>query len=768
MLTLRAFSLRAQSLALLFMAAASHGAAQSPELFQKQCAGCHGENAAGGDRAPALVNNRSLRNWSESRIHDLIKNGSAGGMPAFALPEPDLQSLAHWVHVQNSSAYDAQPLGDASAGEHFFFAKGRCSTCHMVRGVGASNGPDLSSIGLQSTVREIELVLQDPTSQMATHSAAWCPPWAFCRDESWNVADVRLNDGTSLRGFTRHQGKEDLQLQTFDGSIHSLKAGDYALTKRETISYMPPLQSTSEERQNLIAYLSKLNGPILGPLTSEQKPIAALLPKPGDWPTYNGVPGGNRNSRLANINTRNVSRLTLAWVHPLRSPDLQATPLVSDGVMYVTAPNQLCGLDARTGSEIWCYGYQSSADGPLGRQPNRGAALLGDRVFFVTDAAHLLCLNRITGGVMWEVNMANTPGRYSATSAPLVVGDLVISGIAGGDGPLRGFLAAYQATTGEESWRFWTIPSPDSPAAETWKGNALKTGGGATWLTGSYDSETGTLYWAVGNPYPATDGDERAGVNLYTNCVIALDAKTGKLRWYYQFTPHDLHDWDATEPFLLVDAPFHGHPRKLLLQANRNGFFYVLDRTTGEFLLAKAFVKQLNWATAIGSDGKPLLTAANKPTKTGTKTCPAVRGATNWYSTAFQNSLLYVMAVEDCSFYRATQNGGYEGIHDPANLSAKVLRAINIETGDIAWEIPQVGSPEANYSGVLSTEGGLLFYGETGGTFAAVDSKTGNRLWSFPTNAIWRASPMTYMVDGYQYVAITSGSNVLSFTLPEK
>jgi alcohol dehydrogenase (cytochrome c) len=297
----------------------------------------------------------------------------------------------------------------------------------------------------------------------------------------------------------------------------------------------------------------------------------------------------------------------------------------------------------------------------------------------------------------------------------------------------------------------------------------LETGGGATWLTGSYDPESGLLYWPTGNPFPDTDGSERGGDNLYTNCVLALDAKTGRLRWHYQFTPHDLHDWDATEPLVLVDAAFQGRPRKLLLQANRNGFFYVLDRTNGELLLAKPFVKRLTWASGVGKDGRPQELQGSRPTPGGTVTCPAVRGATNWYSTAFnpETKLFYVMAVEDCNLYRQSNRGGYVPFVDPANPPKKFLRAIDIGTGNIAWEAPQVGAPEANYSGVLSTGGGLVFYGETGGGFAAVDAATGKTLWYFETGQAWKASPMTYMTNGRQYVAVASGGNVLSFALPE-
>jgi alcohol dehydrogenase (cytochrome c) len=317
-------------------------------------------------------------------------------------------------------------------------------------------------------------------------------------------------------------------------------------------------------------------------------------------------------------------------------------------------------------------------------------------------------------------------------------------------------------------WRFWTVPKPGEPASETWRGKAIDVGGGATWVTGSYDPETGILYWPTGNPFPDTDGDDRGGDNLYTNCVLALDAKTGKLRWHYQFTPHDLHDWDATEPLLLVDAPWRGRARKLLLQANRSGFFYVLDRETGKVLLAEPFVRKLTWASGIGKDGRPVLVKGNDPTPRGVKSCPAVRGATNWYSTAFHPAagLFYVMAVEDCNIYRQAALGGYEPYHDPADPPEKYLRAVDVQTGKIAWEIKQVGAPEANYSGVLATAGGLVFYGETGGGFAAADARTGRTLWHFETNEVWKASPMTYMMAGKQYVAIAAGGNILSFALP--
>ena len=755
--------------------------AQEPAAMPKQygalCSSCHGEGATGSERGPALVNNRELRSRSIKQIRDLIRTGTQGGMPPFALPDEQLQPLAEWVHSLNASAYDLKLPGDEVAGERFFFGKGQCGSCHMVAGRGGVNGPDLSSIGRQLTLRQLDQALVDPLARSVNRSTASCPGWAWCPDDNWAVVNVHLRNGSVLRGFARNQGKHDLQMQTLDGQFRLLRESDYSKVVREEKPLMPPLNATTEERRDLLAYLSRRGGISVGPLTTEARQIPAetvrqiLQPAPGEWPTYHGDLNGNRHSKLDQIKTQNVRRLQLQWSYSIPYPELEMTPLVAGGVMYISGPNRVCALDAQTGRSIWCYSRLRTPAGNIAgdaaKGANRGVAILGDRVFFVTDNAQLICLNGFTGGLMWEVSLPETPGRYGSTVAPLVVGDLVIAGVAGGDEGIRGFVSAYKATTGQLAWRFWTVPKPGEPGSETWSGKAIEVGGGSTWLTGSYDPETQLLFWPTGNPFPDTDGEDRKGDNLYTNSVVALDIKTGKLRWHYQFTPHDLHDWDATEPLVLVNTRFKGAERKLLLQANRNGFFYVLDRTTGELLLGKPFVNRLTWASGIGSDGRPQLLEGNKPTRAGVKSCPAVRGATNWYSTAFSDitRLFYVMAVEDCSIYQQAALGGYVPWRDPSSPPEKYLRALDIETGKIVWEIQQLGPPEANYSGVLSTAGGLVFYGETGGGFAAVDAKTGNTLWHFETNQEWKASPMTYMVNGRQYVAIASGGNVLSFAL---
>jgi alcohol dehydrogenase (cytochrome c) len=367
--------------------------------------------------------------------------------------------------------------------------------------------------------------------------------------------------------------------------------------------------------------------------------------------------------------------------------------------------------------------------------------------------------------------MADYKQNYGATSAPLVVKDLVITGPSGGDEGVRGFIAAYKASTGEEAWRFWTVPAPGEPGSNTWVGKAWEHGCAASWLTGVYDPALDLIYWPTGNPCPDYNADERMGDNLYSSSVVALEPATGKLRWHYQFTPHDVHDWDATQVPVLVDTTFEGRPRKLLLQANRNGFFYVLDRTDGKLLLAKPFVEKLTWAKEIGKDGRPVLLPGADPTPEGVRACPAVEGATNWFSTSFHpgTGLYYLMALEKCSLYRkapAQWEAGkshYGGdTRSTGEPGKKYLRALDIRTGRVAWEVPQEG-PGNTWGGVLSTAGGLVIFGNDNGDLSAADAKSGKLLWSFPANQPWKASPMTYTAGGKQFIAVAAGSSIITF-----
>jgi PQQ-dependent dehydrogenase (methanol/ethanol family) len=736
-------------------------AVRKPARFEQTCAVCHGDDGEGTDRAPALINNRHLRGASEVDIANLIRNGR-GNMPAFSfLPEAQIEDLAYFVRSMNADAFEMKPAGDVAAGSKVFWGSGRCVACHTAQGRGGTNGPDLSNIGRQATLSELNQSLKDPDARIAA---------------GYQMVEVTPRNGSVLHGFARSQGSHDLQLQTLDGRLLLLLDSEYTQVVAQKHSLMPPFKGLPEAYRDLLAFLSNLDGVPPGPNPAAREDVTPqaidqiLDPKPGDWPTYSGNVNGNRYSLLGAITPRNISSLRPAWIHQLPFSGLETTPLVVDGVMYVTGPNHVEALDGRTGREIWSYSRPRAAAGAIpgdaAKGANRGAGALGDRIFFITDNAHLICLQRLTGALLWDVPIGEPSAHYGGTSPPLIAGDLVIAGVSGGDQGIRGLLAAYKATTGEEMWRFWTVPRAGEPGSETWKGDPHPQGG-ATWTPGSYDGKTGTLYWGIGNPYPDTDGDNRSGDNLYTASDLALDARTGKLLWHFQFTPHDIHDWDANQPLALVDAPFHGRQRKLLLHANRNGFFYVLDRTNGKLLQATPMVKKLNWASAIGADGRPQLLPANETTSNGVRTCPSVRGATNWYSTSYNPStqLYYVMTVEDCTIYRKAHDGGYSPDDDAVNPPIKVLRAFALEGGRIAWEIPIPGPPERNYAGVLSTAGGLVFFGETSGGFAAADAETGKYLWHFEASEPWKASPMTYMVDGRQYVAVASGSNILSFAL---
>ena len=777
------------ALALIFVGAALwHARAQEPfaaakDDFEKNCAVCHGSGGGGGDRAPALADNPDLRRLDASGIAAIIRRGMPGGMPAFAsLPQEQVTRISTWLKSMNDSALRAAPPEQVAAGEKFFFGEGSCSGCHMVKGRGGSNGPDLSGIAARSTLNEINAWLDNPAGQMGKKTLAVCPFWAFCPDFQWAVADVALANGGSLRGFLRGQTEHEVDIQSFDGKLHLLDEGQYTSVVQQKQSAMPVLKASAGQRRDLLAYLSSLAGVEEGALTAQAAPVTPaeiaqiMQPARSDWANYNGGFDGNRHSLLDQISTATVGKLQPRFIFAPGGQGLEGTPIVIGDMMYVTGGTRVCALNAKTGKPVWCTprnsgiaGAPKSAPAPVG--PNRGVAVLGDRVFYISDDAYLVALNRLTGAVMWSVWLPEkgAEGKFYSSMAPMVVNDMIVAGIAGGDSPMRGFLAAYRSDSGKLAWRFYTIPKPgEMPLAKTWIGRALATGGGATWHTGSYDAETGTLYWAVGNPYPDTDPDERGGRNLYTNSVIALDAKTGKFKWHFQFTPYDTHDWDATQSMVLVDTVWKGKPRKLLLSAQRSGIFYVLDRTNGAFLLAKPFVKKMSWASGFEKDGTPILAPGNTPTVDGVKTCPGVRGATNWYSPAYnpQTRLFYVMAAEDCGIYR--KSGKIFGPNpDPSDVGTRLVRALNIETGDMVWEKLLTGPQETNYTGVLSTAGGLVFHGETGGDFSAVDAATGKTLWRFRANDSWRASPMTYMVGGKQYVAAMDSTNLISFALPD-
>ncbi len=497
--------------------------------------------------------------------------------------------------------------------------------------------------------------------------------------------------------------------------------------------------------------------------------------EPGQWMTYSGAYNGWRHSPLDQIRRENVSSLQVKWVYQMPTTHLvETTPLVVDGIMYFTEPpSNVVAVDAETGRQFWRYRRElPSKINVCCGQVNRGVAVLGDRVFVGTVDAHLVALDRRTGDVLWDVEVANYRHGYSVTVAPLIVKDMVISGIAGGEYGIRGFLDAYDAATGKRRWRFWTIPGPGEKGNETWSGESWKTGGGSTWVTGSYDPSQNAIVWGVGNPSPDWNGDSRLGDNLYSDSAIALDADTGKLKWHFQFVPHDVHDWDAVQVPVLVDDEFQGRRRKLVYWAHRNGFYYVLDRETGKFLAGKAFATQ-TWAKGLDPNGRPIRLPNIDPSPEGTYIFPGVQGATNWYSPSYSpvTKLFYLSTWENRSVYRKgeqeyTPGNRYIGsvplIDLPDDPGWGAIRALNPKTGDRVWEYKLHTKP---WSGVLSTAGNLVFGGSDEGHIFALDAATGKEMWRRNVGGIIRSNAISYMSKGKQVVAMAAGSSIFTFEL---
>ena len=516
---------------------------------------------------------------------------------------------------------------------------------------------------------------------------------------------------------------------------------------------------------------------VLAQVNVPSERIASSAGEPGNWFTYGGNYAGHRYSTLDQITRENVAKLKPAWVYQARDAGKwEVTPLVVDGIIYLSErPNVVTALDARTGRPIWNYRRPMPENvagccGPV----NRGLAILGDALFLCTFDCHVVCIDANSGKQRWDVTIADYKVGHSMTVAPLAVKDKIIVGISGGDFGVRGFLDALDVKTGERIWRFWTIPKPDEPGGDTWplEGELWKHGGATTWVTGTYDAALDTLYWTTGNPGPDYNGDVRPGDNLYSCCVLAIDPNAGKLKWHFQFSPHDTHDWDANQVPVLVDTPIDGKPRKLLVQANRNAFFYVLDRETGAFIAGKPFAKQ-TWSQGLDERGRPIKIADKEPSPEGTLVYPGLEGAVNWPPPSYspRTGLFYVQVQDDYAqvFYklkpeyrpgRNFESGGTRNL-----LGAEpcgVVKAIEATTGTIKWEFKE---QTASNTGMLATSSGLLFSGTRDGYFFALDDTTGQPLWRFQTGAAIHGGPVTFLLDGKQHVAVASGTALFVFAL---
>jgi alcohol dehydrogenase (cytochrome c) len=511
--------------------------------------------------------------------------------------------------------------------------------------------------------------------------------------------------------------------------------------------------------------------------------------EPQNWLMYSGGYFSQRYSALKQLDRSNVKNLEMKWILPNQVFGAwQSTPLVVDGVMYVTQrPNDVLAVDAKTGRVFWLYRYTPSPNARVCcGSNNRGVAILGDALFMGTLDGRLVAIDTKTGKANWNVPVGDPKLGYSITMAPLIVKDKVLIGVGGGEYGIRGYVAAFDARTGKDVWRFYTVAAPGEPGGETWKGDAWKTGGGSIWLTPSYDPELNLTYWGVGNPGPDWNPDQRPGDNLYTDSVIAVDADTGKLRWHYQFTPNDAYDYDSVQIAVLADITYQGKPTKTW--ANRNGNFYVLDRTNGKFLSGKPFVK-VNWMSGFDETGRPIQT----PQPAGQPTWPGNQGGTNWYSPSFspRTELFYVTAWENyASVYRREAmeyipgrvfgGGGHTpltpvpgapvvriGRTNPINswtdaVGHGAVIAIDPRTGQHKWKFDQF---DVSDSGILTTGGDLLFTGGREGYFYALDARTGEMLWKASLGGQIVNGPITYTVDGKQYVSTISGNSLVTFGL---
>ncbi len=653
------------------------------------------------------------------------------------LPEVPLRELVRWL-APNSPVY-LEPLAESPnvhAGVQNSFGRDRdaaesgrlvfgksCAGCHGDAGRGLA-GPDLvASVGNTTD-------------------------WAFFSATKWG------RPGTAMAA----QPVTDLEIW-------------------QTHAYLRGLAVNSADTGD--------NGPPLPHKTINVHPqsIVAASDTPQDWLTYAGNYAGHRHSALSQITKDNVGALRVAWIAQLRSADqwLEASPIAAGGLLFVTeSPGGVVALDARTGRKVWQFRRAPPSNLLLCcGSVNRGVAILGDKIFVATIDARLIALDANTGRMIWETPVAENRDGYAMTGAPLALKDKVVVGISGSDHGARGFIAAFEASDGRLLWKFHTVPGPGEPGHDTWSGDSWKVGGAATWSTGAYDPKRDLIYWGAGNPAPAHHGGVRKGDNLFANSVVALDASSGKLRWHYQFTPADENDWDAVQQPVLARIPWQGEPRDVVLWANRNGFFYTLDRESGKFLSATAFVKQ-TWADGFDESGRPLRRPASRPTSTGALVWPWVGGGTNWWPPSYDSErrLLYVATVDGASIYFRDDNVRFErgrlfmgGISNNATNqpTTVAIKAIAVDTGEVRWQAPLAQGAVVHrvVGGVLSTATGLAFAGYRD-EFFAFDSDTGEKVWQLRLGGEINAAPVSYAVDGQQFIAVMAGHSLFTFSLPPK
>jgi alcohol dehydrogenase (cytochrome c) len=795
----------ASSVLFLFagMLMVAQGQGNGARQFQANCAGCHGADGRGSDKAPSITTMPSVVALSDADMIKIVHDGTAAGMPPFAqLGDANITAVVSYLRtLQGKTAVPdtAKVTGDAAAGRALYFGKAQCSSCHMVSIAGFGEGgfiaSDLTGYGADHTANAIQQAIVQPDTTL---------------DPASRVVEVQTKTGRKLTGVVRSEDNFDLALQTEDGRYHFLARSSLAKVNYTEHSLMPHdygTRLTSKELNDLVSFLivtgknalaiktGEVHGQVL---KSAAQPAAKTgapatdagiglidvrqsdLKQPAikdNWVSYNGDYSGRRYSSMTQITPANVSHLGVKWVfHTGEAGPLEVTPVVIAGVMFITSANDAYALDAKTGHELWHHA-RSITQGLIddaSSHHNRGIAILGTRIYMETDNAHLLCLDARSGNMIWDVLYATGNKNYGATSAPLIVKDKVVVGTSGGDDGVRGFLAAFDAQTGKEAWRFWTIPGPGEKGNESWPGDMYLHGGGAAWMPGTFDPALNTLYWGTGNPSPDYDGSVRPGDDLYTSSLLALDPDTGKLKWYFQYSPHNLYDYDAAQTPVLVNANFKGQPRKLIVTASRNGFLYILDRTNGKYLYSKKFTMDENWAKGIDENGRPIPTNLI-PDEKGELICPSASGGTNWYSPSYNEAtrMFYFRSMESCSIFTSKTEPFAEGREyystgtrrPPGEVTKGYINAFDLNKLEFAWRDRQIG-PTFAWAGVMSTATGLVAFEDDARNFVILDGRTGTPLWHFNVGQMPRASPMGYAVKGKQYFAIAAGDDVFAFALP--
>lgn len=740
--------------------------AEGKRLYARYCVFCHGMDGASG-RGAKLASAYRKHGSTDREIFRTIVNGVPGTeMSGHWLEEDETWKIVSFVRVLEKSVA-GQPAGcaagpgEASRGRAIFSGKGGCGACHAP----ARLGPDLSSIGATHTRAHLRESIVDANRQVAPR---------------YRAAVVRPKTGAAaIRGLLLNQDEYTVHLMDMGQQIRSFRRSALAESTVSKESLMPSYAKalSAGEIDDVVAHLCEMRGQAqsTGIAPGSVRDLLQADATPKNWLMYSGNYQSHRHSGLREITAANVAGLELKWTYQMKVVEkVEATPLVVDGAMYMTVPpNDVVALDAATGVRLWEYKRRLPAKiQTCCGMVNRGLAVLGDRLFMGTVDAHVIALDRRSGRVLWDTEMIDYKPGYSATHAPLVVKDKVLMGVAGGEFGVRGFIDAYDVASGERKWRFYTTPGPGEFGNDTWEGDSWKTGGAPFWITGSYDPELNLTYWGTGNPGPDWNGDVRKGDNLFSCSVIALDADTGQRKWHFQFTPHDEHDWDATQIMVLADKEFRGKQRKLLITANRNGFYYVLDRGTGEFLHGKAYVKQ-TWAKGLDDRGRPIRLPNTLPTAEGTHVYPQVAGGTNWMSPAYspQTGLFYVPVREGGSLYFKGEadykpgrrfQGGFFNNEQVAGDWYGAVRALDPLTGDAKWE-HRLGVPP--WAGLLSTAGGLVFAGTEDGYFKALDAASGRELWHTNLGGRVIANPMSFAIGSRQHVAIAAGSALFAFGL---